>query len=190
MVFMGTTACMVEGCDRNVRARGWCSLHYQRWVQYGDPLFVQRNRINADPPTRLLAKIAVGGPAECWPWTGTRNDLGYGILRVTGKNVRAHRFAYELASGRPIPVGLEVCHRCDNPPCCNPAHLFLGTQGDNVRDAASKGRLKSSVLRQPCGTAAGYYTHRRRSEPPCDACRSAHNEVSREAKRRRRAAPR
>lgn len=84
----------------------------------------------------------------CWLWTGNRNHHrgGYGTLTLgaSGTHTRlswyAHRFSYELHYGR-IPEGMKVCHRCDHPPCVNPAHLFLGTQGDNVRDAAQKGRL-------------------------------------------------
>jgi hypothetical protein len=84
-----------------------------------------------------------GGPDACWPWTGgILKPFGYGAFRprygVHRKN-RAHRFSYELAYG-PIPDALCVLHHCDNPPCCNPAHLFLGTRGDNAADRASKHR--------------------------------------------------
>lgn len=76
---------------------------------------------------------------ECWEWQGARNSKGYGQMRVSMRQHASHRLAYQAATGTD-PADLHVLHRCDNPPCCNPAHLFLGTAGDNVRDCAAKGR--------------------------------------------------
>lgn len=79
-------------------------------------------------------------PNGCWTWTGTRSPDGYGLVRGPKRTqIRAHRFAYELTLG-PIPDGLFVCHKCDNPPCCNPAHFFLGTHQENQADRIAKGR--------------------------------------------------
>ena len=75
----------------------------------------------------------------CWLWGGSRRPNGYGVFWNQGRRVSAHRFSWELANG-PIPDGLSVLHSCDNKPCVRPAHLFLGTQADNMRDRDQKGR--------------------------------------------------
>ncbi len=79
------------------------------------------------------------GPDACWLWMACA-DRGYGLIRRDGELVRAHRVALERRLGRPIRPGYCSLHRCDNPLCCNPAHLFEGTVADNNRDAAKKGR--------------------------------------------------
>jgi hypothetical protein len=80
-----------------------------------------------------------GGDDACWPWTRSCNDGGYGTARVGKKFHLAHRYCYELLFGAPA-AGLEVRHSCDNPPCCNPKHLVLGTHSDNMRDCVERGR--------------------------------------------------
>ena len=81
-----------------------------------------------------------GGPDACWPWLGHRSPRGYGQSSdLDRKTVRAHRMAWELTFG-PFDRSLFVCHRCDNPPCCNPTNLFLGTTNDNMADMVAKGR--------------------------------------------------
>lgn len=77
-------------------------------------------------------------PSGCHEWNGTRRN-GYGRLSYRGKIYSAHRIAWELVNG-PIPDGILLCHSCDNPPCCNIEHLWLGTSKDNSRDMSSKGR--------------------------------------------------
>jgi hypothetical protein len=77
---------------------------------------------------------------RCWVWTGGRQGRGYGQLTVHYRRLLLHRVVYEWAFGE-IPAGLVVRHTCDNPPCCNPAHLVIGTQHDNVRDMVERGRL-------------------------------------------------
>lgn len=81
----------------------------------------------------------------CWQWTACADKDGYGFLRVAGKNLKAHRVSHEIHSG-PIPKGLLVLHRCDNPGCVNPDHLFLGNNSDNQIDASRKGRNASQKL--------------------------------------------
>jgi len=81
----------------------------------------------------------------CWLWTGAFYTTGYGVMRVAGRNVRAHRVSWELEHG-PIPDGLQVLHRCDVRACVRPDHLSLGTHADNVADRDNKGRQPRGEL--------------------------------------------
>ena len=92
---------------------------------------------------RFLAKIDIKEPDQCWEWLAMRHPDGYGQMKVKEKRKYAHRLSYEIFIG-PIPEGMMVCHKCDNPGCVNPHHLFLGTCLDNVRDMISKGRKRQA----------------------------------------------
>jgi hypothetical protein len=87
---------------------------------------------------RLTRRIFVD-ENNCWNFTGYRNPYGYGNIRIDGKTKLAHRAMWEEVFGE-IPAGMYACHKCDNPACINPDHLFLGTNLDNVRDMKNKGR--------------------------------------------------
>ena len=95
---------------------------------------------------RFWAKVDRSG--ECWLWTGPQVGRGYGKTSFNGKTQRAHRVSWELTYG-PIPAGVFVCHKCDNPLCVRPEHLFLGTPLDNVRDMCAKKRQVSGSKTHP-----------------------------------------
>lgn len=86
-------------------------------------------------------RIKIGLNDQCWEWQKAKSRFGYGWLTWNGVCTGAHRIAWVLTNGE-IPEGMCVLHKCDNPPCCNPNHLFLGTRADNCADMRKKGRDK------------------------------------------------
>lgn len=127
-----------QQCGNTIPLRPWektrerertrfCSVQCAAKARSLTPEQVFRKHVRPDPVT------------GCWLWTAYRDPKGYGRAASTGREVLAHRVAWTLYRG-PIPAGQHVLHKCDNPPCCNPDHLFVGTNLDNVADRIAKGR--------------------------------------------------
>lgn len=113
-----------------------------------------------EPVDDFWSNIQIGLARQCWPWVGRyTSSAGYGIIRYGDGDRFAHRESFRRCRGL-IVDGLWVLHRCDNPPCCNPAHLFLGTCRDNVRDSMSKGRRRVALGSSPGQTSKMLREHR------------------------------
>lgn len=124
---------------------------------YKGPLRTPDGRLFAKDPRsieeRFWSKVNKNGKlilgAPCWEWTDAPMNKGYGVFGYDNsrKKALAHRFSWELQNG-PITNGLHCLHKCDNPPCINPDHLFLGTPADNAKDKVKKGRQSHAVIFQ------------------------------------------
>ena len=134
--------CSIEGCDKPINRwlyKGWCPMHYTRWRRHGDPNETLKVR-GGITEEQFWGYVNTRDPDECWDWTRGKDQAGYGIVLLNGRRDRTHRIAWSLTRGD-IPAGLFVCHHCDRPSCCNPNHLFLGSNSENIEDARRKGRM-------------------------------------------------
>lgn len=139
----------IHMADRNLNVRVTCeicSLRFHPWrgreqlsrvcsQRCGGRLSSKTHAYQAEDFDRFVRRRE----NACWLWTGPSKATGYGIFSIRGRRVRAHRWAYERTHGT-IPLGMYICHHCDNRLCVNPAHLYAGTATDNARDMAARGR--------------------------------------------------
>lgn len=130
--------CDFERCRRKPLAKRLCKIHYERYKKHG---YLKITHIDMTPKEIFMSKIKINEVNGCWEWQDHIGPLKYGHIKVKNKMWIASRYSYHLLVGN-IPDGLFVLHRCDNPSCVNPDHLFLGTQKDNMQDMIKKGRGK------------------------------------------------
>lgn len=137
--------CSVPGCSSTVIARSLCPRHYDRLRRLGDSGALIPAR---DLPAEVYfwSRVAIAGPDDCWLWKGSSNYFGYGQVSVGRRPQMAHRIALGLDLGRPVKTGSLALHRCDNPPCCNPRHLYEGSAADNANDRVVRGRSNTEQL--------------------------------------------
>lgn len=171
---MAKRTCSVDGCERVHNARGWCAKHYMRWY----------NQL-AEPPARptaydrFLAGVDTsGGPDACHPWTGNRSPRGYGLFWTEGRTWRVHRWLLGHLRGEHLARDEFACHACDNPPCCNERHLYIGTPAQNSADMVRRGRAINVLAQRMqakthCARGHPYdeeNTYRRPSRPSVRHC--------------------
>lgn len=138
-------ACSVDGCLKSVLARGLCSAHYAKLRKYGDPTVVRQNQLHGKTLMERWSAYVTRG-AGCWEWSGYKDPNGYGRLSIDNRPILAHRVSWEIHRG-PLTSADHICHRCDNPSCVRPEHLFLGDHAANMADKMAKKRHRYGVSR-------------------------------------------
>lgn len=136
--------CIVEGCNLLAYRCYLCTKHYQRWLKNGrDYSKLTNEYLKTHKWIPIAERIKLNTEPDletgCWIWQKGKDKQGYGQFSIRNKNYRAHRVSFMEYIG-PIPKGMQVLHTCDNPSCVNPAHLFLGTNDDNMADMVQKDR--------------------------------------------------
>lgn len=139
--------CTVDGCNKPKVTKNakWCSMHNTRWARTGK---LDRDGEFMSVSDRIEAKIERITESGCWVWVGALagSSASYPVAKTDGERY-VHRYMYEKHTGKKIPKGIDVCHRCDVPSCVNPNHLFVGTRKDNMADMKQKGRSSKGEKR-------------------------------------------
>lgn len=131
--------CTIGDCEMPLVARGLCRKHYARWRKHGNPhTMLHKRSVGSNLAERLWSRIAItADPERCWLWEGANAD-GYGVMRFKKQKYRATRAVWLVVHGE-LPK-LHMLHKCDNPPCCNPNHLYEGTDADNSKEMVERNR--------------------------------------------------
>lgn len=129
---MGYMNCEEDECESTASRRRLCEKHYRAKLSSGELL-------RLDVTQRWSKFVTPGKPDACWEWGGWRSEDGYGRFTINGKQTTSNRAAL-IMSGVEVPVGFDACHTCDNPPCVNPNHLYVGTRSQNLLDMSRRGR--------------------------------------------------
>lgn len=131
--------CAVEGCERTVRARGWCKAHYDRWRKTGNLGRSDIREWSGEAFARFMKYVDQSAGVEgCHSWTGSLTEDGYGQFRANNKTYKAARWLLGHLGGRPLYQSEMACHHCDNPTCVNPRHLYVGNAFTNMRDERNR----------------------------------------------------
>jgi hypothetical protein len=139
--------CSVNGCEKKHSGKGYCGMHYQRYIirKIIRPKIIYSTLDSTDSiKINLFSKRAFDPKKGCWEWQGGMDKDGYGKIQIESKSLRVHRVSAMIYLGFDINSKLQVCHKCDNPCCFNPEHLFIGSDRDNKNDMKNKQRTKGS----------------------------------------------
>jgi len=145
--------CSVDGCADSAKLKGMCILHYKRVWRTGSP-FVATPKLKRPTFIRFWFYVDKSTADQCWVWKGYKNKDGYGKLRDKKTNRGAHRVSWEMKNGE-IPKGMFVLHKCNNPSCVNPGHLYLGNQLQNMKDRVTAGHYSTGEKHHNCKLSSG-----------------------------------